>query len=61
MEKLGLSLARYSGDREAGRIYIQYHLKADLEGEPELYIIADAWFEGDSLPNENFDPDDEFE
>lgn len=60
MEKLGASLARYSGDRDAGRIYIQYHLKSDLDGEPELYIITDAWFDGEPSPNSAFDSDDEF-
>jgi len=59
IEKLGASLARYSGDREAGRVYIQYHLKSDLEGEPELYIVTDAWFEGEPRPNQIFDSDDE--
>jgi hypothetical protein len=60
MEKLGASLARYSGDRDAGRVYIQYHLKSDLDGEPELYIITDAWFDGEPPPNSTFDSDDEF-
>jgi hypothetical protein len=59
MGKLGASLARYSGDREAGRVYIQYHVKSDLEGEPEVYIITDAWFEGESPPHATFDSDDE--
>jgi hypothetical protein len=55
MEKLGLSLAKYSGDRDAGKINIQYHLKTDLAGQPELYIITDAWFDTDPRPNQFFD------